>query len=60
VKIMEACAGLRVWPGRDREYLWITGVVGLGGMAQQSVYHADLCRPGGGGAWPRAAEIVGV
>jgi hypothetical protein len=29
MKIMQGCAGLRVWPGGDRECLWISGLQGL-------------------------------
>jgi hypothetical protein len=31
VDIVQACAGLRVWPGRDRECLWIPGLAGFKG-----------------------------
>jgi hypothetical protein len=64
VEILEACAGLRVWPSGDHESLWLAAWQFLGswprrvvimqacaalrGMAQCSGYHASLCRPGGG------------
>jgi hypothetical protein len=31
VEMVQACAGLRVWPGRDGECLWIPGLAGFEG-----------------------------
>jgi hypothetical protein len=58
VEIVEACAGLRAWPGGDRECLWIASLAGLGGMAWQSGVCAGLCRPGGAAQWSRDCVCV--
>jgi hypothetical protein len=29
MEIVQACAGLKVWPGRDHECLWIPSLAGL-------------------------------
>jgi hypothetical protein len=32
-EIIQACAGLRAWPSRDHECLWIAGLAGLKGSS---------------------------
>jgi hypothetical protein len=58
VEIIEACSGLRVWPGGDHECLWITGLAGLKGVDRQSGDPPGLCRPEGL-IWQRLCESEG-